>query len=414
MPSSSRKLTFPGASGETLAARLDLPAGAPRAFALFAHCFTCSKDIFAAARIAGELATHGIAVLRFDFTGLGNSEGEFANTNFSSNIEDLLAAADYLRENFQPPQILIGHSLGGAAVLAAAANVPEARAVATIGAPADADHVIDNFSAKVSEIEKKGIAQVELAGRAFTIKRQFLDDLRVQSVAERVAAMRKALLVFHSPRDETVGVENAAAIFSAAKHPKSFVSLDDADHLLSRRTDAVYVAQVLSAWVSRFVDGAEEHHFLPFPGPDGQISVAETRGGKFQNEIVARSHRMVADEPVEFGGMDSGPTPYDFLSIALGTCTAMTLRLYADRKKLALERAVVHVRHDKVHAEDCAECEGREGRIDRFERELDLVGKLDEDTRQRLKEIADKCPVHRTLEQSSVVVTTLGEIKNCE
>ncbi len=414
MPLSSKKLTFPGASGEMLAARLDLPARAPQAYALFAHCFTCSKDIFAAARIAGELAAHGIAVLRFDFTGLGRSEGEFANTSFSSNIEDLLRAADFLRENFEAPQIMIGHSLGGAAVLAAAADVPEARAVATIGAPADADHVIHNFSAKVAEIEERGVAEVTLGGRIFTIKKQFLDDLKAQSVAERVAAMRKALLVFHAPRDEIVGVENATAIFSAARHPKSFVSLDDADHLLSRRADAVYVAQVLSAWVSRFIDGAEEIQILPFPGPEGMVSVAETGGGKFQAEVVARAHRMMADEPVDYGGMDTGPTPYDFLSMALGACTTMTLRMYADRKKLALERAAVHVRYDKVHADDCAECEDREGRVDRFERELELSGNLDLDTRERLKEIADKCPVHRTLEQSSVIVTTLREAQNNE
>lgn len=412
MSKTSRNLTFAGVSGDDLAARLDLPAGAPKAYALFAHCFTCSKDIFAAARVAAALAEHGIAVLRFDFTGLGKSEGDFANTNFSSNVEDLLAAADYLRANYEAPQILIGHSLGGAAVLAAASDVPEARAVATIGAPADADHVIHNFSANVAEIEEKGVASVTLGGRDFTIKKQFLDDLKAHSVAERVGAMRKALIVFHGPRDETVGVENAAAIFAAAKHPKSFISLDDADHLLSRRGDAIYVAQVLSAWAARYIDDGEETHGLPVPGPEGQVSVAETGQGKFQAEVVTGPHRMLADEPVAYGGMDSGPSPYDFLSIALGACTAMTIRMYADRKKLALERAAVHVRHGKVHAADCAECEGREGRIDRFERELELAGDLDEETRKRLQEIADKCPVHRTLEQSSVIVTTLRNVEN--
>lgn len=409
MPKSSEKLTFPGSTGEMLAARLDLPAGKPRAYALFAHCFTCSKDIFAASRVAEELASHGIGVLRFDFTGLGMSEGEFANTNFSSNVEDLLKAVEFLRETHEAPQILIGHSLGGAAVLAAAGLVPEVKAVATIGAPASADHVIHNFGADIGEIEEKGIAEVKLAGRNFTIKKQFIDDLQAQSVAERVGALNKALIVFHAPLDATVGIENAGTIFGAAKHPKSFVSLDDADHLLSRRVDAVYVAQVLRAWASRYIDASEEESFLPYPGPADRVSVAETGNGKFQAEVVARSHRLIADEPADYGGFDSGPTPYDFLSMALGACTSMTVRMYAERKKIPLNRVAVHIAHDKVHADDCAECAGREGRIDKFERELELIGDLDEEMRGRLLEIADKCPVHRTLEQSSVIATKLRD-----
>jgi len=409
MAKTSQKLTFLGAQGHELAARLDLPLGRPRAYALFAHCFTCSKDIFAAARIADELAAHGFAVLRFDFTGLGMSEGEFANTNFSSNVEDLIKAADYMREHHGAPEILIGHSLGGAAVLAAAGDITEAKAVATIGAPADAEHVVANFGAKLDEIEEEGVAEVSLAGRSFTIKKQFIDDLKAQSVQARIAAMKKPLLVFHAPRDTVVGIENAAAIFTAAKHPKSFISLDDADHLLSRRSDAIYVADILSAWAARFITDGQEHHVLPFPGPDGEVAVAETRAGKFQQEVVSGGHRLIADEPASYGGDDTGPSPYDFLSIALGACTTMTLRLYADRKKLPLERVSVRVTHGKVHAADCADCgEGREGRIDRFERKLEIEGDLDAAQLERLKEIADRCPVHKTLEQSSVVVTTLN------
>lgn len=408
MSKSPQKITFPGSSGEALAARLDRPAGKPRAFALFAHCFTCSKDIFAAARISEALVARGFAVLRFDFTGLGASEGEFANTNFSSNVEDLKHAADFLRESHSAPEILIGHSLGGAAVLAVAGDIHEAKAVATIGAPADAEHVVHNFGAKIEEIEKTGEAHVKLAGRDFTIKKQFLDDLKSQSVTQRIANMRKALIVFHAPLDDIVGVENAADIFQAAKHPKSFISLDDADHLLSRRSDAIYVADVLSAWASRFISQPEQQFGLPVPGPKKTVSVAETGGGKFQAEIVSGHHRFLADEPVDYGGLDSGPSPYDLLSAALGACTSMTLRMYADRKKLPLEKVTVHINHEKVHADDCADCgEGREGKIDRFERTLALSGDLQDEERNRLKEIADKCPVHKTLESSSAVVTKL-------
>lgn len=406
----SQKLTFPGSNGEMLAARLDLPEGCPKAYALFAHCFTCSKDIFAASRIAGQLAEHGFAVLRFDFTGLGASEGEFANTNFSSNVQDLLAAVAYLRGEHEAPKILIGHSLGGAAVLAAASEVSEAKAVVTIGAPADAAHVANNFGAHLDEIEEKGVAEVSLAGRKFTIKRQFLEDIRAQAVEQRIAKMHKALLVFHAPLDNVVGIDNASRIFVAAKHPKSFISLDGADHLLSRRADAAYVANVMSAWADRYVGSkfAEATNILSAPGQTGVVSVAETRRGKFQQDVVSGRHRLVADEPVDFGGDDTGPSPYDFLSVALGTCTSMTLRLYALRKGLSLDRVKVDIKHTKVHAKDCEECaEGREGRVDRFERFLDIDGDLTDDQRQRLIEIADRCPVHKTLVQSSVVTTRL-------
>lgn len=403
MAATSEKVTFPGHTGEMLAARLDMPAGPPRAFALFAHCFTCSKDIFAAARIANALAENGFAVLRFDFTGLGASDGEFANTNFSSNVQDLLEAANYLRENHAAPSVLVGHSLGGAAVLAAAGDIPEVRAVSTIGAPADAEHVIHNFGAAIDEIDETGSATVKLAGRDFTIHKQFLDDVRGSSLTDRLAKLKRALLVFHAPLDQTVGIENAAAIFSAAKHPKSFISLDDADHLLSRRADAIYVANVLSAWCTRFLDGnADEENPA---APDHGVLVRETQQGKFQNQVMSGSHQMLADEPKSVGGLDSGPSPYDYLSIALGTCTSMTLRMYADRKGWDLGRVSVQVDHDKVHADDCADCGEREGRVDRFERTITVEGNVPEEWADKLEEIAGKCPVHRTLEKSSVVAT---------
>ncbi len=397
------KLTFPGSQGASLAGRLELPEGEPRAFALFAHCFTCTKDIFAAGRIAEALARHGIAVLRFDFTGLGASEGDFAHTNFTSNVEDLVKAADFLRDNYMAPKILIGHSLGGAAVLAAAHRVPEAVAVATIAAPADPAHVAHLFTDKRAEIEDRGEAEVLLVGRPFRIKKQFLDDVANQNSAEKLARLGKALLIFHAPRDQIVGIENAGAIFQAAKHPKSFVSLDDADHLLTRRADAIYVADVLAAWAARYIGETEKR--LPEPmAPEEGTAVVSERGAdpargisRLAQEILVGHHRLTADEPTEAGGSDLGPNPYDLLLAALGACTSMTLRLYADHKQWPLERTRVRLSHQKIHAADCADCETREGKIDQIEREIELAGPLDATQRQRLLEIAEKCPVHRTL-----------------
>ena len=391
------KITFPGSSGGQLAARLDRPLGPIRAYALFAHCFTCTKDIFAAARIAEGLTSHGIAVLRFDFTGLGHSEGEFANTNFSSNVADLVAAARYLRDNHGAAAILVGHSLGGAAVLAAAGDIPDAKAVATIGAPADPAHVAHHFTGAREEIEEAGEAEVLLAGRPFRIKKQFLEDIEGQRLAEGVASLRKALLVFHAPLDQTVSIDNAGAIFVAAKHPKSFISLDKADHLLSRREDAIYVADVLAAWAGRFL---EEQGAATADGPkaeEGEVLVRESGLGRLTQEIAAGPHALLADEPARLGGNNSGPTPYDLLLSGLGACTTMTLRMYADRKGWPLERASVSLRHNKIHAEDCADCETKSGKLDHIDREIALEGPLDDEQRAKLLEIADKCPVHRTL-----------------
>ncbi len=406
MATRSEKISFEGSLGSSLAARLDWPASKPKALALFAHCFTCSKDLFAASRIANELTQRGFAVCRFDFTGLGMSEGEFANTNFSSNVKDLLAAAAYLRETVMPVDILIGHSLGGAAVLAAGADLSEVSAVATIGAPADAAHVTHSFAAHLDEIRDKGEAVVSLAGRNFTIKREFLEDLEAARLTERIAAMRKALLIFHAPTDSVVGIENAAQIFAAAKHPKSFVSLAGADHLLTRREDAAYVAEVLSAWASRYVAGGTAAVAGENAPGAGEVLVTETRAGKFQQKVRAGAHTVFADEPVAQGGTDTGPSPYDFLAIALGACTSMTLRLYADFKKLPLQKVEVLVRHKKQHAADCRECaEMGAPKADHFERFITLEGDLSAEDRQKLLAIADKCPVHNTLEKGARIST---------
>ncbi len=398
---------FPGAFGTSLAARLDLPAQAPLAYALFAHCFTCSKESLAATRISAALTERGFGVLRFDFTGLGGSEGDFANTNFSSNVADLVAAARWLREQHQAPAILIGHSLGGAAVLAAAHEIPEAVAVATIGAPFDPGHVQHLFADAAPAINADGEAEVTLAGRTFNIRKQFLDDLVSQKSGERIASLRKALLILHSPRDTTVNIDNAARIFTAAKHPKSFVSLDTADHLLTGKADAVYVASVLAAWASRYikVNDSPATAAPGVPGVQGLVRVSETHEGKFTQTISAGAHVLRADEPASVGGDDSGFTPYDLLLAGLGACTSMTLRMYAAQKKWPLEHVSVRLTHEKIHAQDCADCETREGKIDRIEREIEITGALDDAQRARLMEIADKCPVHRTL-HSEVSIQT--------
>lgn len=403
----AERVDFPNAQGLRLAALLNRPEGPTRAIALFAHCFTCSKDVFAAKRISEALADQGIAVLRFDFTGLGASEGEFANTSFSSNVDDLVAAADWLRAYEMAPAILIGHSLGGSAVLAAAERIPEAVAVATMAAPFDPAHAGHLFESARPEIEARGKASVVLAGRSFTVTQEFLDDLQEQRQAERIQNLKRALLVFHGPRDEIVGIDHASQIFQAARHPKSFVSLDDADHLLTRRADAAYVAVVLAAWATRYLAEAPVER-APAGTPDGEVVVRETGVGGFQQAVRSGRHRLLADEPVSFGGLDTGPGPYDLLLAALGACTSMTIRMYAERKKLALEAVEVRLRHRKIHAEDCADCETRRGRVDEIERDIVLEGDLDRAVTDRLLEIADKCPVHRTLEGEIKVRTRLA------
>ena len=387
----SRRLTFPTRTGHELAAVLDAPDAEPRAYALFAHCFTCSKDSKAAAFVAQALAGQGIATLRLDFSSL----------EFTSNLEDLLAAAAWLRANHAAPQILAGHSLGGAAVLAVAARIPETRAVATIGAPFDPAHVahlVKDARAAGDELE------VSIASRQFRVAKSFFDDLAGQKSADAIAALRKPLLVFHSPFDAVVDIDNASKIFLAAKHPKSFVSLDRADHLLTQREDAQYAAAVLAAWASRYLDPeAEAGPVEVVPG----VRVTEAGEGRFAQLVAAGRHRLRADEPAAAGGDDSGPGPYDLLLASLGACTSMTLRMYAEQKKWPLAGVTVDLKHDKVHAADCADCETREGRIDRIERVLTLEGDLDEAQRARLLEIANKCPVHRTLHSEVWIPTTL-------
>jgi uncharacterized OsmC-like protein/fermentation-respiration switch protein FrsA (DUF1100 family) len=405
----TERFQFTGEGGHQLAAALDLPEQEPLAYALFAHCFTCGKDVLAATRIATALAAKGIAVLRFDFTGIGSSEGDFANSTFSSNVADLVRAANHLRETRKAPTILIGHSLGGAAILASAGQIAEAKAVVTIAAPSDPEHVTDLFKEQIEDIRKQGKIEVSLAGRPFTITREFLDDIAEHGLMARVTTMRKAILVMHAPTDDTVSIDNATRIFLSAKHPKSFVSLAGADHLLSQRRDSTYVADVIAAWASRYIEPAAPEKPVDLSEAPRNVVVRETRNSKLQQTVSVGPHRLLADEPVAAGGEDSGPGPYDFLLAALGACKSMTMRLYADRKSLPLERATVTLHHSKIHAQDCAECETREGMLDQIDVAIGLEGALDAEQRKRILEIADKCPVHRTLTSEIRIVTRAAD-----
>lgn len=401
----SEKLTFTGHDGSQLAARLDLPAGKIRATALFAHCFTCSKDILPARRIAQRLNARGIAVLRFDFTGLGHSEGEFANTTFTSNVDDLRAAAVALEARGLTPSLLIGHSLGGAAVLRAGAEMEAVRAVVTLGAPFSPDHVTHNFADQLNEIMEDGVAKVDLGGRAFCVGRAFLDDIRAEDLTPAIHNLRAALLIMHAPRDAVVGIDNAEAIFRAAMHPKSFVTLDDADHLISRGEDAEYAADVIAAWAQRYLDLGEEE--VAAHAPEGIVRVQEADAQGFLQDITSGPHHILADEPISVGGTNRGLSPYGLLSAALGACSSMTMRMYARAKGWPVTDIRVDVSHKKVHAKD-ADPSGPPQKVDSFSREIHLAGDLTEDQRQRLVEIADKCPVHRTLHRDNVIETTLA------
>jgi len=388
-----KEFSFTNGHGQTLSGRLELPPEPTDRVALFAHCFTCGKDILGAPRISRALAAKGWAVLRFDFTGLGSSQGDFSNTNFSSNVDDLVHAARALADDGYKVELLIGHSLGGAAVLAAAHQVEEARGVVTIGAPAEPEHVEHLFTGKKEEI-KAGEAEVRLGGRTFTIKKQFLEDIHRTLLADKIRTLRKALLIFHSPTDNTVGIDNAAKIYEAALHPKSFVSLHGADHLLSKQADADYVADVVAAWSQRYLEEtSEEDQEAP---EEGEVLVS-TLGGKFTQSVKTSHHQFLADEPKKMGGDDLGPSPYDLLLAALGACTSMTLQMYAARKGWGLQSVSVTLSHSRIHASDCRDCETKEGRLELIERRLRLNGELDSEQRDRLAEIADKCPVHRTL-----------------
>jgi len=399
----TEKVHFENPRGDQLTGRLELPPDQhPHNFAIFAHCFTCTKNLIAVRQISDALAREGFGVLRFDFTGLGESSGDFSQTNFSGNVGDLEAASAFLEKQYQAPSLLVGHSLGGAAVLMAASNLPSVRAVATLGAPSEPQHVTHLLRSSLEEIQSEGRAKVQIGGQEFTIEKQFLDDLQAHKLPVVVKNLDRALLILHSPQDQIVEIKNAEEIYLSARHPKSFVSLDGADHLLSARSDALYAGKVIANWASRYV---------PLPKPekvksDHQVVARLEQEDGYTTELKVGNHYMIADEPVDFGGNDFGPSPYELVSAGLSACTSMTLQMYARRKGWPLEAAETHTSYSKEHAVDCADCEtSSKSKIDTFRREIRLVGPLDAGQKNRLMEIADRCPVHRTLDSVTEIIT---------
>lgn len=397
----SKKVTFKNNQGDVLNARLELPPSAPESCAIFAHCFTCSKDLNAVVNISRALTQSGIALLRFDFTGLGESEGEFSDTNFSSNIDDLIAASSFMEEHYSAPSLLIGHSFGGVAVLAAAYKLPSVKAICTIGTPADPVHVEHLLKDKLNQIKSEGSAEVSIGGRPFRIKQEFLEDIRQRDLEHIIPKLKRSLLVMHSPQDRIVEIENARILYERAHHPKSFISLDGADHLLSKKEDSIYAGKVIASWAERYLDLPDKKSM---PEPQRQVLVRTGDDG-YTTEIRAGKHALLADEPESVGGKDFGPTPYDLLISALGACTSMTLRMYADRKKWPLQEVLVHLEHAKIHETDCENEDDPSARIDQIKREIEVVGPLDDDQKKRLLEIAEKCPVHKTLTGELRIVT---------
>ncbi|MCG2419009.1 alpha/beta fold hydrolase [Aequorivita sp. F47161] len=401
------KVSFTNKDEEQLAGRLELPLDQkPHNFAIFAHCFTCTKNLIAVKNISRSLTAAGFAVLRFDFTGLGESEGDFENTNFSGNVDDLIEAANFLTKNYIAPTLIIGHSLGGAAAIFAADKIPSIKAVAVINSPSDPSHVRNLLRDSAQEIAKNGKAKVNLGGVDFTIKKQFLDDLENKSLKTIVGSFRKALLILHSPQDKTVGIKNAEDLYIAAHHPKSFISLDSVDHLLSKKEDSSYVGQVIAGWAARYVSIPSKEELKS----KSKVAASLDNDTMFTTQLKLGDHNMLADEPKTFGGNNFGPSPYELLSAGLAACTVMTIQMYARRKKWEVENVTCHIDYSKDHAVDCEHCEDDSAKIDTFKRKLTLKGNLSEEQKTRLLEIADRCPVHKTLHSKTQIITTLLEL----
>ncbi|MBS3738419.1 bifunctional alpha/beta hydrolase/OsmC family protein [Mesohalobacter halotolerans] len=401
----SKKVKFKNKNEEELVGRLDLPVDKRiHSYCIFAHCFTCNKNLKAIKNISDGLTSSGFGVLRFDFTGLGQSDGAFEDTDFSHNVDDLIAASKFLEDHYEAPILIIGHSLGGTASIFAAHQLDHIKAYVTIGSPFQPEHVSKLLESKMDEIQSEGKAKVNVGGRSFTIKKDFLEDLQKNKIDEFLGDLKKPYLIFHSPQDEIVGVKNAELLYKNAHHPKSFVSLDGADHLMSNPKDSLYVGQVISSWASRYLDVFEKEKELK---TKHQVVASLDQNDDFTTEMALGSHRMQADEPEDFGGKNLGPNPYELVSGGLAACTAMTIQMYAKRKKWPVENVEVHINHKKDHCDDCKNINDKNSKIDIFERDLILKGDLDDKQRQRLLEIANKCPVHKTLHSEVEVKTKL-------
>ncbi len=400
---STKNIKITNSQGVDLAAKLDLPTDQlPQAFAILAHCFTCSKDLHAMRHLARALSQAGFGVLRFDFTGLGQSGGDFKHSHFAANIEDLIVASEYLKEHWEAPKLLVGHSLGGAAVLQAGRQLDYVEAIATIGAPAHPEHVKRLFAHKEEEVFKNGEAEVKIEGRTFTISQEFFKALDQSKDLSWLKDLDKSLLILHSPQDRVVGIENASDLYQAAWHPKSYISLDGADHLLSASKDSRFAGEMIASWAKRYIDWPEKAAL-----ESQEQVVVRIANNAFTSDVKAGAHALTADEPVSLGGNGFGPTPYELLLSSLGACTVMTLKMYAQRKEWPLEEVLVHLSHQKVHAKDGAHFDQKGAKIDRIERQVEISGELDQAQREKLLEIADKCPVHRTLHGDVEVETKL-------
>ncbi len=395
---STKKVRFQSANGNELVGYIQVPVNQhPEHFAVLAHCFSCTKNLGALREIGRALTQEGFGILRFDMTGLGESEGDFGQTGFVSNITDIVSAYHFLEAEYQAPDLLVGHSFGGTAALCAATMMPSTEAVVTIGSPSDPRNVLKRFGESLEEIQVKGSATVKLEGRPFNISQKFVQSLLSDDLEEEVATLNKAILVIHSPQDNVVTVDNAKRIYDFAKHPKSFVSLDGADHMLTNKRDSNYVGKLIASWAKRYLPQRLDYDDLK---RSQAITVRLDDDEKFTTEIMARHHSLLADEPEKVGGNDFGPAPYELVTAGLGACTAMTLQMYARRKNWPLDRVEVELDHSK-EVDEAGES------VDIFTRKIRIKGALDEIQRARFLEIANKCPVHRTLEKGSKVVTEL-------